>query len=238
MIKRLILFITGGLVLLGIVGGLIAFIVINNNTSAGVTEFTLVDTWKCISQTTIPNYDNISLIHDEYFVFHDDSKVSYYKGSVDTPTYDHISYSYEPKNGQKLYFPSIDKSYTLEKKSNNIIRLVTGNTYKDYIRYHGDSFTHIEVPDNLFTDRAYSLKYRETTIDYSGQYLEFKNNEMTLFNQNGSANMGPYAFTFENKVLKIPDIGKELNIYPVNEKEILMVEAIGRPGSIWELLLR
>lgn len=226
-------FIVGGAALAVIVGGLITFIVVSRNAESGVKEFTIVDTWKATGKQGLDGSNPTPILESEYYVFKADGTYDYYYLDNETPLVKGERYSYDMKQNQlKLY--DQNHYYTLERKSNNVLALVDGNSLKEFIRWGNHSKKGIDVPTDPFGTNKWEITFRHTNRDYKGQYLTFIDGKMSLFDKNDTK-LDEYNYVKEDKAITIGDLEKVLTIYPYSEETIYLVESAGQPGYTWEL---
>lgn len=223
--KKRVLWITGGCLVVVAAIVLIIFAFGGKEEPAPVT-LQLDGTWK----VAVYNNGSATIVDNEYMVFDSETAKDY----RDNEVYVSSKYTIE---GSELQLNDVSKKYTIEKKTDNYIRLYEDkSTYMELIRYQNSDMSPIPVTESLL-DGKWNIIYRNTDKPYAGSYLTFENGTVGQY-QSGSDNpAATSSYKITDNHLEVDGWGKEMAIYPLNDNTVIFVELSTDTGFIWELKL-
>lgn len=205
-----------------------AVFVFSGNNDVTVEPVNMEGTWKV---AVYVNNGNVSIIDNEYMVFGADS-VSDYRDST-TEAYATSSYTIDAS--QQLALPDISRNYSIEKYTENYVRLYEGqDVYMELIRYGNADMSPLDVDTAAFEGK-WSITYRNTDNVYAGAYMVFENGTAAQYSAGSSDPVATSDFTWQDgNHLIVDGWGKDLVLYPVSDDTVIMVELATDNGFIWE----
>ena len=225
--KRRGFLITGGIVVAAALIAMLVF-VFSGNRAEDPTPIDLDGTWKVAVYTSD---GNITIIENEYMVFHENVASDYRDGG--SSPYAASKYTLE---NNELELPDISRKYTVDQKSGNYIRLhEKQGVYLDLIRYKNEDMSPVDVRADLLSGK-WDIVYRNASQSYAGDYLLFEDNGTVSQYKAGSSEAASSAeYEQSNGHLLVNAWGKDMVIYPVADDVIMLLELANDNGFIWEL---
>ena len=206
------------------VAALVIFVLLGNPKDA-VKEISLEGNWKIAAYFS---NGTPTLPAKEYIAFTSTEATAYKDGAVIATS----PYTFE--NGTALNLPNMSRSYTVERRTDNYIRLYQSPTvYLELIRY----------PDNEFGDNTadktklpgkWNVVFRNADNPAASEVIEFTENELKDY-QNGASEPSiatPYFWSADD-CLTAEKMNIEFRLIQLSESKIFFIET--KSGLIWEL---
>lgn len=202
--------------------------VFSGSNDMPVESVNMEGTWKV---AVYVNNGAVSIIDNEYMVFDEDS-VSDYRDSTTEP---YATSSYTIDESQQLALPDISRNYSIEKYTENYVRLYEDqDVYMELIRYGNADMSPLEVDTAAFEGK-WNITYRNTDNVYVGAYIVFENGTVAQYSAESNDPVATFDFTWQDgNHLIVDGWGKELVLYPISDDTVIMVELVTDSGFIWE----
>lgn len=220
-------FIVCGVVILLVVVAMIVFIFSGSNDVA-VEPANIEGIWKV---AVYVNNGAVSIIDNEYMVF-DEESVSDYRDNTTEP---YATSNYTIDSSLQLALPDISRNYSIEKYTENYIRLYESQSvYMELIRYGNMDMSPLDVDSTAFEGK-WNIVYRNTANVYAGDYMIFENGIASHYSAGSSEPLAISSFSWQNdNHLLVDGWSKELVLYPLSNDTVIMVELATESGFIWE----
>ncbi len=222
--KKTLLIIGGAIALIAVI--VLAIFAFSGEKEEAAMNINLEGTWK----VAVYNNGNMTIVDNEFMVF-DEKTAKDYRGNNAEPF---VSSNYTI-DSNKLTLPDISKSYTIDRRTENYIRLYESqDTFLELIRYKNSDMSAIEVDPNLMSGK-WDIVYRNTDKPYSGSYLFFENGMIEQYQAGSNDPVASANYEIDDSHLVVDGWGKDMVIYQVNESTVVLVELASDKGFIWEL---
>lgn len=203
--------------------GMITF-VFWSSPSKSDTTVDVTGTWKVAAYFSEGNH---TLADNEFIVFTESNASLYREGSVAAVSVYTIS------DGAKLTLPELSKEYTVERLTDNYIRLCAAKgVYTDLIRYPNDDLSEAPV-DLAMVPGTWSVVYR--TIDVPVEELLVFTETTIEDYRNGSpepSDCSTYSWVDKNCLLA-EKWGLEIEILQLSANDMFCIET--QTGLVWDL---
>ncbi len=188
----------------------------------------LTGTWKVVA------YDkngSASIIDNEYMVFTAESAVDYRDGA------EYVTSTYTIDGSGNLRLKDISREYVVSKLTENYICLYENKTDSiRLIRYAKADMSPLDIHTERITGK-WDIVYRNTDKAYQGDYLQFDNGTISQFVASQNKIAASASYIWEGSHLVVADWNKDMVMYPVSDKVIILVEIASDTGFVWELHL-
>ena len=223
--KRKSVYLICGVILVAAIAALLAFVVSGNNTPENA-EFDVAGTWRVVTYVT---GEGATLIDKEFMVF-TDGQAKAYRDSGAEP---YASSSYSVDSTMTLEMPEVSKKYTIDRRSDNHIRLYeSAETYMYLIRYPNADMSEATIDTAVVTGK-WNVVYRDTDSPIADEYLVFENGQMHDYRGNGEAPAATMDYVWDGNQIVISSINKTMTLHIISDTEIAFIET--DTGFIWEL---
>ncbi len=224
--KKAPIIVCGVVVIVAIIA-MVVFVFSGSN-DVPVESVNMEGTWKV---AVYVNNGTVSIIDNEYMIFGEDS-VSDYR---DSTTEAYATSSYTIDESLQLALPDISRNYSIEKYTENYVRLYEGqNVYMELIRYGNADMSPLDVDTAAFEGK-WNITYRNTDNVYAGAYMVFENGTAAQYSAGSNDPVATSDFTWQDgNHLIVDGWGKDLVLYPVSDDTVIMVELATDNGFIWE----
>lgn len=223
--KKRIIYILCGIVLIALIAVLIVFIFSGDNTTPNKTV-DVTGTWKVV---TYVSNKKASLMENEFMVF-SDSQANAYKDGNKEP---YASSNYTIDSSLLMELPEISRKYTVDSRSHNHMRLYeNANTYICLMRYPNEDMSNVEM-DTSIVDGRWDVVYRDTDTNYADEYLIFENGTMYDYHGDDKKPTATMDYLWNENEIVISAINKTMVLYIISDTEIAFIET--DTGYIWEL---
>lgn len=225
--KSKVPFIVCGVVVIIAIVAMVVFIFSGSNEVA-VEPVNIEGTWKV---AVYVNNGTTSIIDNEYMVF-DEENASDYRDNMTEP---YVTSSYTIDSSLMLALPDISRNYSIEKYTENYIRLYESQSvYMELIRYGNADISPLDIDPAAFEGK-WNIVYRNTSNVYAGDYMVFENGTAAQYSAGASEPVATSSFSWQDgNHLVVDGWSKELVLYPLSDNTIIMVELATESGFIWE----
>ena len=201
------------------------FFVLSGNPNDDMKTIELNGTWKVASYFS---NGSPTLPENEYMIFTDDVAIAHRNGvAIATSTY-------SLTNGTSLELSDIARQYTVERRTDNYIRLYEStNVYMELVRYPNDDLSVPSIDTEKLYDR-WNVAYRNTDTPIANEILAFTENEIADY-RGGSAEpvaVSSYIWT-KTDCLFAEKWGIEFQMIQFSDNVVFFVET--QSGLVWEL---
>lgn len=226
--KKKVVVIACGVVIVAAIAAMLIFAFGGKNDVPAVTV-NMEGTWKVVSYI---NNGNATIVDSEYMVFTADSVRDYRDGEAEP----FVTSKYTIDKNLLLQLTDISRKYTVEKRTENHIRLYESNEiYMELIRYQNADMSELDVDTNILNGK-WNVVYRNTATVYAGEYLLFENGMISRYSAGASESVATSNFTWENGNHLICEAwGKDMVLYPISKDTVILVEINTDVGYVWEL---
>ena len=202
--------------------------VLSGDNDATAEPMNVEGTWKV---AVYVNNGTVSIIDNEYMIFAKES-VSDYRDNTTEPF---ATSSYTIDSNMLMTLPDISRNYTVEKYTENYIRLYESqNVYMELIRYGNADMRPLDVDTDAFEGK-WNITYRNTANVYTGDYMVFENGTASQYSAGSSEPVATSSFSWrDGNHLVVDGWSKELVLYQLDDDTVLMVELATESGFIWE----
>ena len=223
--KKRSIYLICGIILVAAIAALLAFVFSGNNTPANAV-FDVTGTWRVV---TYVKGETATLIDKEFMVFTDGQAQAYRDGGAEP----YASSSYSVDSTMTLEMPEVSKKYTIDKRSDNHIRLYeNAETYMYLLRYPNADMGEIAINTAVVTGK-WNVVYRDTDSPIADEYLVFENGQMHDYRGNGEAPVATMDYVWDGNQIIISSINKTMTLHIISDTEIAFIET--DTGFIWEL---
>lgn len=225
--KKNIPFIVCGVAVVAAIIAMLVFVLSGDNGTT-MEPVNVEGTWKV---AVYANNGTVTIIDNEYMVFTKDS-VSDYRDDTTEPF---ATSSYTIDGNMLMALPDISRNYTVEKHTENYIRLYEGQSvYMELIRYGNADMSPVDVDTAAFEGK-WNIAYRNTSNVYAGDYMVFENGTASQYSGGAGEPVATSSFSWQNgNHLMVDGWSKELVLYPLSDDTVMMVELATDKGFIWE----
>ncbi len=199
--------------------------ILSGDPTGDIKTVDLTGTWKVAAYFS---NGTPALPENEFMIFTDDRAVAHRDGATIATS------GYTLTDGKNLELPEISRSYIVERRTDNYIRLYeNASVYMELIRYPNEDLGDISIDASKLRDR-WNVVYRNTDTPIADEILVFTENQIEDY-RNGSvepAAVSDYAWTCED-CLFADRWGIEFQLIQFSDTTIFFIEK--QSGLIWEL---
>lgn len=217
--------ISGVVVIIAVV--LLAIFAFGGKREMAKQHVSIEGTWKVV---VFVENETANIIDNEYMVF-DKATAKDYRDNNSEP-FVSSKYVIDDTN---LILADISKTYSIDSKTDNYIRLYESKTkYMDLIRYQNADMAKIQLePDTILGN--WNIIFRNTDKIYAGDYMSFDRDKISQFKAGVSDAVASADYKIIDNHLIVDGWNKEMVLYPLSDDVLIMVELTQYQGHVWEL---
>ena len=222
--KKKIIYIFCGIFLISMILFLTLFAISGEDLNSDI-EIDIEGTWRVV---TYVNNNTVELVENEFMVFSNGWAEAYRDGSIEP----YASSSFIIDSSGKLELSDISRTYIIDDKSQNHIRLYeNSNVYMYLIRYPEEDMNNIEIDTSIVNGR-WNVVYRDAD-NYAGEYLIFEDGIMHDYRVEGGEPTATINYIWNENQIVLSTINKTMLLHIISDTEIAFIEM--DTGYIWEL---
>lgn len=223
--KRKSVYLICGIILVAAIAALLAFVFSGGDTTEN-GKFDIAGTWRVV---TYVKGGTATLIDNEFIVFADGQVKDYRDGGAEP----YVSSSYSVDSAMTLEMPEISKKYTVDKRSDNHIRLYeSAEIYMYLIRYPNADMSKVTIDPAIVTGK-WNVVYRDIDRPIPNEYLVFENGQMHDYRESAETPAATMDYVWNGNQIVIDAINKTMTLHIISSTEIAFIET--DTGFIWEL---
>lgn len=216
--KKVVYIACGAVILAALIGMLIFVFSGNDGEKTGEKDMvSLVGTWEvaAVVQNDVPTF-----VDEEFMVF-DENKASNYRSGDSEPF---ASSSYEISADNKLILPDISRNYTIDKKTENYVRLYeNADKYLLLVRYQNSDMSAVTVDKEILIGK-WDVVYRAADEKFE-EILEFSNDILNDYRNGSSEPVSTSAYTWQDdKTIFAEKWNKKYEAHSISDKIIVFIE--------------
>lgn len=221
--KSIMIIVVSALVCITIAALLI--FVFSGESNDNVKTIELNGTWKVVAHFT---NETPQLSENEYVTFTDDRAVARKDGATIADS------AYTLTGGRKLELSDISRQYTLERRTDNYIRLYeTESTYMDLVRYPNDDLS-VSPIDKSKLYYKWKVAYRNTAELIVNEIIAFAEDKIEDYRNNSVDPVAVSNYTWSQSDCIFAETWKvEYRLILFSDDVIFFVET--QSGFVWEL---
>lgn len=226
--KKKVVYIICGAVILAALIGMLIFIFNGNNAGSDDEQKTinLVGTWEVAA---VVQNDTPTFADEEFMVFTEDKASNYRSGNSEP----FASSSYEISADSKLILPDISRNYTIDQKTDNCVRLYeTADKYLLLIRYKNADMSEVAADKEVLIGK-WNVLYRSADEKFE-EVLEFSDDTLNDYRNGSSDPVSTSAYSWqEDKYIFADKWNKKFEFHSISDNTIIFIEC--DTGIAWEL---
>ena len=225
--KKRISFVVCSVIVVATIIAMLVF-VLGSNEDTTSEMLDLEGTWKVVAYFS---NGTASIINSEYMVF-DAETVKDYRDNTTEPF---VTSKYTLDSNLKLSLSDISRQYTVKKATENYISLYeTVDTYVELIRYPNADMSPVTI-DTVAFEGKWDIVFRKTSNIYAGSYMVFDDGIAYQYTGTSDAPVATSDYFWQNgNHLMVSEWSKEMEVYPIFDDVVIMVEVAADTGFIWE----